>query len=93
MRIENRPLNTSPLRDAAPQTASATDAAAAEAAASATAGYVPSAELTHLTALACQEPEVRADRVRTVAAQLAAGAYLTGDSALRTADAMAGAVD
>lgn len=56
-------------------------------------GYTPSAELTQLTSLAQQQPDVRPDAVRSAAARLAQGYYATAASAEQTASAILNAID
>jgi hypothetical protein len=95
MRIENTSLNAPQLQDAAPQAAptAASTLTTANPGVTDSSVYIPSPDLARLTALARQEPEVRPDRLREVAANLRSGAYLTADSAQRTAQALRAAVD
>lgn len=90
MKITDAKVSQSSLasaQPAAPVASSADEASSVHAGAECDA-YTPSAEWSRLIGLIQNEAEVRADRVLDVSQRLQSGAYLSPDSAEKTANAI-----
>ncbi len=94
MKINNNGVSQASVAPAQPTPATTpAQLASVDSAASESDSYTPSAELARLIGLAKQEPAVREDRVRDVTQRLQSGAYLTPQSAAKTADAILNSPD